>query len=128
MAMIRLPAAAGDSMDTRLLSSSRSWEDIIYRDELERLDGEGLAVVHTLTGSQPPGWTGYGRRVDAGMLAEVGPGPAERPRAYVCGPPAVATGRVTVTLAGSYPVHPAQKRGAVSERREAPLCGSSHQG
>ena len=29
---------------------------------------------YTLTASQPPGWTGYARRVDAGMLAEVGPG------------------------------------------------------
>jgi ferredoxin-NADP reductase len=86
MAMIRLRAAAGSDVDTRLLSSSRDWDDIIYRDELQRLNGNGLTVVHTLTASQPPGWTGYARRVDTGMLAEVGPGPAERPRVYVCGP------------------------------------------
>jgi ferredoxin-NADP reductase len=86
MAMIRLRAAVGSNTDTRLLSSSRSWDDIIYRAELDRLGGNGLTVVHTLTGSQPPGWTGYGRRVDADMLAEVGPGPAERPLVYVCGP------------------------------------------
>jgi ferredoxin-NADP reductase len=86
MAMIRLRAAAGSDTDMRLLSSSRSWDDIIYRAELDRLTGNGLRVVHTLTGSQPPGWTGYGRRVDADMLAEVGPGPAERPLVYVCGP------------------------------------------
>ena len=86
MAMIRLRAAAGSNTDMRLLSSSRSWDDIIYRAELDRLSGNGLTVVHTLTGSQPPGWTGYGRRVDADMLAEVGPGPAERPLVYVCGP------------------------------------------
>jgi ferredoxin-NADP reductase len=86
MAMIRLRAAAGSAVDTRLLMSSRSWEDIIYRDELERLAGGGLTVVHTLTSSQPPGWAGYARRVDAEMLAQVGPGPAERPRVYVCGP------------------------------------------
>ena len=42
--------------------------------------------MHTLTASQPPGWVGYARRVDASMLAEVGLGPAERPRVYVCGP------------------------------------------
>jgi ferredoxin-NADP reductase len=42
--------------------------------------------MHTLTRSQPAGWTGYARRVDAEMLAEVGPAPEERPRAYVCGP------------------------------------------
>ena len=86
MAMIRARAAAGSDVDTRLLFSSRSWDDVIYRDELERLDGNGLRVVHALTRSQPPGWTGYARRVDAEMLAEVGPDPAERPLVYVCGP------------------------------------------
>ena len=86
MAMIRLRAAAGSDVDTRLLLSSRSWDDIIYRDELQRLNGNGLTVTHTLTASQPPGWAGYARRVDADMLAEVGPGPDERPRVYVCGP------------------------------------------
>jgi ferredoxin-NADP reductase len=86
MAMIRLRAGAGSNADARLLFSSRSWEDVIYRDELERLEGDGLRIVHTLTRSQPDGWTGYARRVDADMLAEVGPGPAEQPRVYVCGP------------------------------------------
>jgi ferredoxin-NADP reductase len=86
MAMIRLRVAAGSDADTRLLFSSRGWDDIIYREELERLKGNGLTVVHTLTSSQPPGWTGYARLVDAEMLAEVGPSPAERPHVYVCGP------------------------------------------
>jgi len=88
MAMIRLRAAAGSDAETRLLFSSRGWDDVIYRDELERLNGNGLEVVHTLTRSQPPAWTGYARRVDAEMLGEVGPSPAERPRIYVCGPTA----------------------------------------
>jgi ferredoxin-NADP reductase len=86
MAMIRARAAAGSDADTRLLLSSRGWEDVIYREELERRGGDGLTVVHTLTRSQPSGWTGYARRVDAKMLAEVGPSPAELPRVYVCGP------------------------------------------
>src|SRR6478736_8570725 len=86
MAMIRTRAAAGDDTETRLLYSSRSQDDVIYRDELERLSGNGPTVVHTLTDSQPPGWTGYARRVDPEMLAEVTPRPAERPRFYVCGP------------------------------------------
>ena len=86
MAMIRLRVAAGSDVDTRLLLSSRGWDDVIYREELQRLNGGSLRVVHTLTATQPPGWTGYARRVDAEMLAEVGPGPAEHPRVYVCGP------------------------------------------
>jgi ferredoxin-NADP reductase len=86
MAMIRTRAAARDDTETRLLYSSRSQDDVIYRDELERLSGNGLTVVHALTDSQPPGWTSYARRVDAEMLAEVAPAPAERPRFYACGP------------------------------------------
>jgi ferredoxin-NADP reductase len=86
MAMIRVRAAARSDAETRLLLSSRGWEDVIFRDELEGLTGNGLAVVHTLTRSQPPGWTGYTRRVDTEMLADVGPLPSERPRIYVCGP------------------------------------------
>ena len=86
MAMIRTRDAAASDAETRLLLSSRGWDDVIYRDELERLRGDALAVVHTLTRSQPPGWTGYARRVDAQMLAAVGPSPAHLPRVYVCGP------------------------------------------
>jgi len=86
MAMIRTRAAAGDDTETRLLYSSRSQDDIIYRDELEHLSGNGLTVVHALTEAQPPGWTSYARRVDAEMLAEVAPSPAGRPRFYTCGP------------------------------------------
>ena len=37
MAMLRARAAATSAVDARLLFSSRTWEDVIYRDELERL-------------------------------------------------------------------------------------------
>ena len=93
MAMIRARANAGSNVDTRLLFSSRGWEDVIYREELERLDGNGLRVVHTLTRSQPSGWTGYARRVDAEMLAEVGPEPSERAAGLRLRPDAVRRGR-----------------------------------
>ena len=86
MAMIRLRANVGSDAEMCLLFSSRSWDDVIYRDELERLKGGGFIVAHTLTRLQPPGWTGYARRVDAEMLSEVGPAPSERPQVYVCGP------------------------------------------
>jgi ferredoxin-NADP reductase len=45
-----------------------------------------LEVVHTLTRAQPQGWTGYRRRIDEAMLAEVAWPPANRPLVYVCGP------------------------------------------
>src|SRR5215210_2228994 len=88
MAMVRHRGAAGSEVPTRLLYSSRSYEEIIYREELENLaarDGS-LEVIHTLTRSRPQDWSGYGRRIDAQMLAEVGWSPEERPLAFVCGP------------------------------------------
>jgi ferredoxin-NADP reductase len=80
----RASAGPGGAVPTRLLYSSRSWEDVIYRSELDGL--RDVAVVHTLTRSSPPGWTGYARRVDEAMLAEVAWPAAAKPLAYVCGP------------------------------------------
>ncbi len=106
MAMVRLRAAVGSDAETRLLVSSRSWDDILYRTELEELAGNGLTVVHTLTASRPPGWSSYARRVDAEMLAEVGPGPGARPRAFVCGPtPFVETVAEALVTLGHEPHH-----------------------
>jgi ferredoxin-NADP reductase len=82
MAMIR----QRQEVPTTLLYSARTLEDLIYREELEDLAGDGLDVVFTLTRSQPEGWTGHTRRVDAELLAEVAPPPDERPLAFVCGP------------------------------------------
>ena len=72
----------------RLLYSSRSWDEVIYRDELARLvEGDStLEVAFTLTRKQPQGWAGFRRRIDRMMLAEVAWPPAERPHVFVCGP------------------------------------------
>jgi ferredoxin-NADP reductase len=88
MSMLRQRAAVGSRVPVRLLLSSRTVDDILYRGELERLAAAdpSLDVVHTLTRQQPPGWTGYARRIDDELLAEVGWPPAERPLVYVCGP------------------------------------------
>jgi ferredoxin-NADP reductase len=86
MAMIRHRAAASSNASCHLLYSSRSREETIFAEELDQLaasDGS-LQVFHTLTRSQPPDWTGYARRIDRVMLAEVSP--EENPLAFVCGP------------------------------------------
>ena len=82
MAMARQRARVGGDAPMRLLYSSRTWDDVIYRDELETL---GIDVVHTLTRAQPPGWTGYARRIDDELLREVAFPAGEAPRVYVCG-------------------------------------------
>jgi ferredoxin-NADP reductase len=88
MAMIRHRAVERSQVPMRLLYSVRSAVDIFYRDELERLasDDEHLEIVYTLTRLQPPDWTGYRRRIDAEILAELAWPPAEKPFIYVCGP------------------------------------------
>jgi ferredoxin-NADP reductase len=91
MAMVRHRATHGSRVPTRLLYSSRSIEDVIYKSELDRLAAreDGLQVFHTLTRSQPVGWKGYSRRIDPDMLREVGFEPEERPLCMVCGPTAL---------------------------------------
>jgi ferredoxin-NADP reductase len=82
MSMARHRAREGGTAPMRLLYSSRSLDDVIYREELETL---GLEVVHTLTREQPPGWAGYSRRIDDELLREVAFPAADEPRVYVCG-------------------------------------------
>jgi ferredoxin-NADP reductase len=88
MSMLRHRAAAGSSVPARLLYSSRTPQDAIYMRELDALRARdaGLEIFQTFTRSQPPGWTGYSRRIDRQMLAEVA-GPLGRmPQAFICGP------------------------------------------
>jgi ferredoxin-NADP reductase len=85
MAMARSRARVGGTAPMRLLYSSRSLEDVIYRDELEELPGDGFDVVHTLTREQPAGWTGYSRRIDPKLLAEVAWPVEDEPKVFVCG-------------------------------------------
>ena len=82
MSMIR--SSAG-STPMRLLYSSRTLEDVIYRQELDSRAGDKLEVFQTLTREQPPGWTGYTRRIDADMLREVAWPAADTPHVFVCG-------------------------------------------
>jgi ferredoxin-NADP reductase len=84
-AILRHRLRNGSDAPVRLLYSSRSVDDVIYRAELDE-PAEGVEVVHALTRMQPEGWTGYARRVDAAMLADVAWPSGEQPLAFVCGP------------------------------------------
>jgi ferredoxin-NADP reductase len=88
MAMLRHRAAQHATLPARLLYSSRSMDDVIYRDELDGLahSDRALEVFYTFTRQAPAGWTGYRRRIDAAMLGEVIKPFDKRARVYVCGP------------------------------------------
>jgi ferredoxin-NADP reductase len=106
MSMLRHRNASGAEVGAKLLYSSRSWEDVIYRDELERLGSadHGPEVVHTMTRCQPPRWTGCARRVDGQMLAETAWPASSMPSAFVCGPtPFVESVAAALVLLGYTP-------------------------
>jgi ferredoxin-NADP reductase len=101
MSMIRHRLAANSSVPITLLYSVRSPEDVIFRAELDRLTPEqDIKVVYTFTRSRPPTWTGYSRRIDEQLLAEVVPPREANPLTYICGPTALVEEAATdmVTL------------------------------
>jgi len=84
-AMLRHRRRSDSEVPVRLLYSSRSLEDVIYRDELDQ-PADGVEVFNTLTREQPPGWDGYARRVDAALIREVAWPADQEPLAFICGP------------------------------------------
>jgi ferredoxin-NADP reductase len=88
MAMLRHRALVCSTPPTLLIHSSRTFEDIIFRSELDGLAAkeDGLTVYHTLTRRQPVAWSGGNRRIDKDMLADIGIPPAMKPHIYICGP------------------------------------------
>ncbi len=88
MAMIRHRANWGNKVPTKLLYSSSYHDEIIYREELDRISANdsSLRVIHTLTRRQPQNWQSYARRIDRAMLADTAWRPAEKPRAFTSGP------------------------------------------
>jgi len=119
MAMLRHRSAVGSTSAAVLLYSSRTLEDVIYRDELDRLAarGDGLTVVHTLTRVRPAVWTGGARRIDRSMLADVGFPASARPRIFVCGPTSL------VESAGQLLLDLGHERSLIKTERFGPTGG-----
>jgi ferredoxin-NADP reductase len=88
MAMLRERVRSGSDVPIRYLSSARSYDELIFRQELESItsEAEDVEVLHTLTRSQPPDWTGLTGRVNRVMLAQHVWPAFTRPLCYVCGP------------------------------------------
>jgi ferredoxin-NADP reductase len=111
MAMLRHRATAPEdirrAIPARLLYSSRSWQELIYRDELAQLADadDSLRVTHTLTRERPPNWTGYARRIDRAMLAEIAWPVTAHPQISVCGgTPIVETAAEALVMLGYEPL------------------------
>ena len=104
MAMLRHRAAHANNTPAKLLYSSRTRSDIIYRDELDRLAArnDGLAVTHTLTREKPGAWNGHTGRIDSKMLEEAGFTSDRRPKIFICGPTGFVEAAATALLAAGH--------------------------
>jgi len=88
MCMIRHRAAHSSVVPTLLLFSAKTWDDVIFRDELLGLDAahNGFDLVLALTRDGVRRAGDYSRRVDAAMMREVLARAASPPRhVFVCG-------------------------------------------
>ena len=74
--MLRHHLATGTEVPVRLLYSSRSLDEVIYREELL---GLGEAVQLTLTRDWPDDWRGHRGRIDRQFLDELAWPPEQRP-------------------------------------------------
>ncbi len=101
-AMLRHRLRSGSDVPVRVLYSSRSIDDVIYRHELDQ-SADGVEVIYTLTRERPPGWDGYARRVDAALLDEVAWPVDENPRVFVCGPTSFVETVASGLVALGYP-------------------------
>jgi ferredoxin-NADP reductase len=85
--MLRHHAASHSAVQTRLIYSVRSPDDVIYRDELSELARrDGIDVRLAFTRSWPPGWDGVRGRIDVDVLRTLGWGSDAGALTYVCGP------------------------------------------
>lgn len=88
MSMIRHHANQKSDAPLLLLLSARSWEDVIFRDELLALAKANPAfqLAFAITRETPKRSGDFGRRIDTSMAAEIlGRLPGSLKRAFICG-------------------------------------------
>jgi predicted ferric reductase len=88
MSMARSMAARGDRRPFHVLYANKTWDDVVFREELAALSEQtGLRVLHVLQ-DPPEGWTGARGFVTKQAIADFVP---EEKRAelhyFLCGPP-----------------------------------------
>src|SRR5437016_3898621 len=85
---LRLTAPAASNGPPRCMTRYRSPRDRCDAADLTALTPAvmDLDVVYTNTRAQPPGWSGYARRIDAAMLREVAAPLAHAAQPFICVP------------------------------------------
>jgi ferredoxin-NADP reductase len=75
ISILRYVRDAEPGVGATLLYSVAEPEDILFRDELERVSASraNLRCLFTLTGTPPPGWTGLTGRIDRELLDGLDP-------------------------------------------------------
>ena len=86
--MLRHWAVGSRTVPVRLVYSSRSLGEVIYRQELLGYASayEQVDVRLALTREWPDDYTGHTGRIDPALLGQIAGPPDERPLVYVCGP------------------------------------------
>jgi ferredoxin-NADP reductase len=87
--MLRFITDNNQRWDIILLYSNTSYEEIVFRDELDRLRSLqfGLRIEHVLSGPYaPPGWKGKRGYIDKRLIADIIPDCKDR-LLYISGPP-----------------------------------------
>src|SRR5690606_32537876 len=88
MSMARHRAASGPDVPMALLFSARTWDDVIFREELLDMHGrrDGFDLVLTLTRESETPESIHTRRIDSGMVLQaIDQFPAPPKRVYICG-------------------------------------------
>jgi ferredoxin-NADP reductase len=108
MSMVRHRARTGARVQTVLLLSARTWDDVLFRDELlsiaARNDGFDLALA--LTRETPRRPQDFGRRVDAlmvgSLIQKLGMPPS---LVFICGTNSFVDAAADGAVAGGVPPH-----------------------
>lgn len=86
MSMLRTLADRGDEQPCVLFYANSSWDEVIFRDDIEELKSRlDLTVIYVLE-DPPEGWEGEEGFIDHEMLDRHLPRPCDDYSYYICGP------------------------------------------
>jgi ferredoxin-NADP reductase len=89
MSMLRTLADRGNEQPLLLIYGSKTWDDVIFREELEELKGRlNLKVLHVIS-NPPESWQGERGRITNDLLARHLPGDRNSRDYFICGPDAM---------------------------------------